>query len=71
MIKVEKKIIFTMKGIECVKHTNNRDAANLIQRTEERIDRSLSDEHGANKAYSAFKDLINSEINAKLKCFFH
>ena len=47
---------------------NSRDAANLIQRTVERIDRSLSEEHGANDAYSAFMDLIYSEMNAKLKC---
>ena len=48
---------------------NNRDAAIMIQRTVKRIDRNLSEEHGANEAYSAFSDLIYSEMNAKLKCF--
>ena len=48
---------------------NNRDAAIMIQRTVERIDRNLSEEHGAHEAYSAFSDLILSEMKAKLKCF--
>ena len=48
---------------------NNRDAAVMIQRTIERIDQNLSEERGANEAYSAFLDLLNSEMNAKLTCF--
>ena len=50
---------------------NNGDAANLIHRTVERIERSLPEANGANDAYSAFTDLINSEMNAKLKCVSH
>ena len=41
----------------------------MIHRTVERIDRNLSEEHGANEAYSAFSDFIYSEMDANLKCF--
>ena len=39
----------------------------LIERTTERIETSILEEHGANSAYSAFMDLLNTVMDSKLK----
>lgn len=48
---------------------NDREAVHLIQRTIDRIESSISEENGANEAYSAFMELCHSEMDAKLKSF--
>ena len=48
---------------------NNREAVSLIERTIERIESSISEEHGANSAYSAFMDLLQTEMSSKLKSY--
>ena len=48
---------------------NNDETTILIERTIERIETSISEEHGANGAYSAFMDLIYTEMDSKLKSF--
>ena len=46
---------------------NNREAMILIERTIERIETSMSEEHETNSAYSAFMDLLQTEMDSKLK----
>ena len=48
---------------------NNDETTILIERTIERIETSISEEHGADGAYSAFMDLIYTEMDSKLKSF--
>ena len=48
---------------------NNDETTILIERIIERIETSISEEHGANGAYSAFMDLIYTEMDSKLKSF--
>ena len=50
---------------------NNREAISLIERTIERIDYIISEEHGANSAYSAFMDLLQTEMSSKLKSYLN
>ena len=45
---------------------NNREATILIERTFERIVMCNDQHHGTNDAYSAFTDLIHSEMDAEI-----
>lgn len=47
---------------------NNQDILQQIEQTVLKIEDILSEEHGANAAYSEFMDLIHSEMDTKIKC---